>query len=127
MESESPLFGLVATQARVFPWASHVGKELQTDFTEAEKQQQQSHVSACGPVALLHFPLAACCESGIAQAKPSILRFFLKESSSWFCERTTERGELAARVQEAPAELLNANPIFNVQWVASSYKTVHMV
>lgn len=39
----------------------------------------------------------------------------------------TEQAELTAKVQEAPAELLNVNPIFNVQWVASSYKTVRMV
>ena len=114
---------MVAARAHVFPWASRVSKELQTDFMEAEKQQP-SHLPACGPVALLHFPLAACCESGVEQAKPSILRFFLKESCS---ERMTEWGELTAKVQEAPAELLNVNPIFNVQWVASSYKTVHMV
>lgn len=34
-------------------------------LTEAEKQQQ-SHLPACGPVAVLHFSLAACCESGVA-------------------------------------------------------------
>lgn len=36
-------------------------------------------------------------------------------------------GELSAKVQEAPAELLKVNPIFNVQWVARGYKTVPMV
>lgn len=44
-----------------------------------------------------------------------------------FCECVTNQGECAAKAQEAPAELLNVNPIFNVWWVASSYKTVHMV
>lgn len=108
-----------------FPWASHVSKESQTEFTEAEKQQQP-HLPACDPIVLLHFPLAVCDESGVAQAKLSVLRSFLKESCSPFRERTTEWGELTAKVQEAPAELLNVNPIFNVQWVASCYKTVHM-
>lgn len=74
-EERESRFGLVATQAHVLLWTSHVSKELQADFTEAEKQQQ-SHLPACGPDALLHFPLAACCESGVVQAKPSILRFF---------------------------------------------------
>lgn len=69
---------LVTTQAHVFPWASHVSKKLQTEFIEAEKQQQP-HLPACGPVVLLHFPLAVCDEFGVAQAKLSILRSFLKE------------------------------------------------
>lgn len=113
---------MVTAQARVFLWASHASQELQTNFTEVEKQQQP-HLPACDPVVLLHFPLPACWEQN--KQRPPFSGFLVRivahsTSIPWW-------GELSAKVQEAPAELLKVNPIFNVQWAARSYKTVHMV